>query len=73
MMAPMLEQLQEEYKKRAAVIFIDVWKDPELGRPFNIRTIPTQIFYNRSGEEVWRHQGFLDKETIVEKLESLLT
>ena len=72
MMAPILEQLREEYKKRAAVIFLDVWKNPKLGRPFNIRTIPTQIFYNRSGEEVWRHQGFLDKETIVEKLESLL-
>ena len=72
MMAPILEQLREEYKKRAAVVFLDVWKNPKLGRSFNIRTIPTQIFYNRSGEEVWRHQGFLDKETIVEKLESLL-
>ena len=72
MMAPILEQLREEYKKKAAIVFLDVWKDPELGKSFNIRSIPTQIFYNRSGMEVWRHQGFLDKDTIVEKLESLL-
>lgn len=72
MMAPILEQLREEYKEKAAVVFLDVWKDPTLGKPFNIRTIPTQIFYNKSGKEVWRHEGFLDKETIVEKLESLL-
>lgn len=72
MMAPILEQLREEYKKKAAIVFLDVWKDPELGKSFNIRSIPTQIFYNRSGKEVWRHQGFLDKDTIVEKLESLL-
>lgn len=72
MMAPILEQLREEYKEKAAVVFLDVWKDPTLGKPFNIRSIPTQIFYNKSGKEVWRHEGFLDKKTIVEKLESLL-
>lgn len=72
MMAPILVELRKEYEGKAAIIFLDVWKDPSLGKPFGIRTIPTQIFYDKTGKEVWRHEGFLKKESIVEKLESLL-
>jgi thioredoxin 1 len=35
-------------------------------------TIPTQIFYDKQGEEVYRHIGFLDKKSMVAKLEELL-
>jgi thioredoxin 1 len=65
MMAPILEELEKEYQGRAAVIFIDVWKNPEAGSKFGIRTIPTQIFYDAQGKEITRHEGFLDKQSIV--------
>ncbi|CAG35677.1 thioredoxin family protein [Desulfotalea psychrophila] len=65
MMAPIIEELQVEYKDRVAVIFIDVWQNPEKGRRFAINTIPTQIFYDDKGKEVRRHVGFLDKKSIV--------
>lgn len=72
MMAPILEELKAEYKGRAEIIFIDVWEDRTKVKEFHILTIPTQIFFNSNGEEVYRHIGFLDKESIREKLESLL-
>ena len=65
MMAPILQELQSEYRERAAVIFIDVWENPEAAPKFSIRTIPTQIFYDSQGEEVHRHEGFLDKQSIL--------
>jgi thioredoxin 1 len=71
MMAPIMAELEKEYKDRAAVIFIDVWENPNEGRKFGIQTIPTQIFYDKTGKEVWRHVGFLDKKTIVAMLEKL--
>jgi thioredoxin 1 len=73
MMAPIMEELEKEYHEtgRAAIFFIDVWKNREQGKKFGIRSIPTQIFYDKDGQEVYRHQGYMEKKAIVEKLESL--
>ncbi|SFM99859.1 thioredoxin family protein [Thermodesulforhabdus norvegica] len=65
MMAPILDELRKEYDGRAAVLFIDVWENREAARRFGIRAIPTQIFYDKEGREVFRHVGFMDKESIV--------
>jgi thioredoxin 1 len=71
MMAPILEELQTEYKDRAAIVFLDVWENPEAARSYRIRAIPTQIFYDAAGKEMKRHEGFLDKAAIVAELENL--
>ncbi|MFP5212334.1 MAG: thioredoxin family protein [Acidobacteriota bacterium] len=71
MMAPILASLEKEYKDQAAIIFIDVWKNKEQGQKFGIRSIPTQIFYDKSGKEVYRHEGFLAKDAIEYRLEQL--
>jgi thioredoxin 1 len=73
MMAPIMAELEKEYHDsgRAAIFFIDVWEHREQGPKFGIRTIPTQIFYDKTGKEVYRHEGFLDKKDIVAKLEEL--
>ncbi len=71
MMAPIIESLEKEYSGRAAIIFIDVWEHREQGQKFGIRSIPTQIFYDKNGKEVFRHEGFLSKDLIVAKLEEL--
>jgi thioredoxin 1 len=71
MMAPILEELEKEYKGKAAIVFIDVWQNPEEGKKYRIRSIPTQIFYDMDGNENYRHEGFFDKASIVGKLEQL--
>lgn len=74
LMAPILEELKEEYRGQAEIIFIDVWDKVNQGKAkaFKIMTIPTQIFYDKQGKEVYRHSGFMDKTTIVAQLEELL-
>lgn len=71
MVAPILKELEVEYQGKAAIIFIDVWKRPEQAPKFRIRAIPTQIFYDKDGKEVQRHEGFMDRKAIVEVLERL--
>ena len=65
MMAPILEKLEKHYAGKAAVVFLDVWEDPAPARRFGIRGIPTQIFFDKKGREVYRHEGFLSEEAIV--------
>ncbi|WP_291441399.1 thioredoxin family protein [Desulfovibrio sp.] len=72
MMAPILEKLEAEYRGKADVVFIDVWQNPDEGKNYGIRAIPTQIFYNKKSEEVGRHEGFLDEKSIRDTLEKLL-
>ena len=71
MMAPILEELKREYAGRLEVEFIDVWKNPEAGQRYGIRMIPTQIFYDADGKELYRHVGFISKEDILSKWKEL--
>lgn len=70
-MAPILAELKREYAGKADIEFIDMLKFPQHAEPFGVRVIPTQIFYDREGKEVWRHEGFLSKVEIVAKLKEL--
>lgn len=71
MMAPILEKLEKVYAGRAAVVFLDVWEDPIPARRFGIRGIPTQIFFDKKGREVYRHEGFLSEAAIVQQLKEM--
>ena len=68
MMAPILVKLEKAYKGTADIVFIDVWENKKPAQRFKIRAIPTQIFFNEQGEEVYRHVGFLDEKSIVEQM-----
>ncbi|MFA6242225.1 MAG: organomercurial lyase [Candidatus Hydrogenedentales bacterium] len=67
MMAPILEELKKESAGKLDVLFIDVWKNPEAGKAYNLEVIPTQIFYDATGKELYRHEGFFAKEDILAK------
>jgi thioredoxin 1 len=71
MMAPVLKDLKTEYAGRMDVEFIDVWKNPDAGKAHKIQLIPTQIFYDASGKELFRHVGFFGKEDILAKWQEL--
>ena len=71
MMTPVIESLSEEYEGRAAIVFIDVWKNPDETPKFGLRAIPTQIFYDKDGNEAMRHEGYFSKEEIIKVLTKL--
>jgi thioredoxin 1 len=71
MMAPIMAKLEKVYAGRAAIVFIDVWKNEEQVGRFGIRAIPTQVFFDEKGKEVYRHVGFMSEEDIVVQLEKM--
>ncbi len=71
MMAPILEELRKEYKGKLEVVFYDVWKDPAPADKFKIYGIPTQIFLDETGKELYRHAGYFSKEEILRKWKEL--
>jgi thioredoxin 1 len=70
-MAPILEELRKEYAERMDVQFIDVWQNPDAGKAYGVEMIPTQIFYDAGGKELFRHVGFFAKEDILAKWKEL--
>jgi len=71
LMAPILEELKTEYAGRLQVDFLDVSINPEFAGQYEVTIIPTQIFFDASGKELFRHEGFLSKEDILAKWKEL--
>lgn len=68
-MQPVMKAVEKKYGTQIKVVFHDVWTDS--GRPYaghyKIRVIPTQVFLDVKGKEVFRHEGFFP-ETEIDKL-----
>ena len=71
MMAPILEKLGKNYKGKAEIVTVDVYKEKEQVKRFGIRAIPTLIFFDAEGKEVHRHVGFMAEQAIVEQLKKM--
>ena len=71
MMAPILEELKTAYAGQLEVEFIDVWKNEGAGEAYGVRVIPLQIFFDATGKELFRHEGFYAKEDILAKWKEL--
>ncbi len=70
-MKPILEELRQEYRGRARIEIIDVGERPDQSDKYRIMLIPTQIFFDKVGKEVYRHEGFMPKADIVAKLKEM--
>jgi len=59
-MQPIMKSIQEKYGSQIKVIFYDVWKDEykSKAQEYKIRLIPTQVFLDDKGKEIYRHEGF---------------
>lgn len=70
---PILDELKIEQAGKIGVEFIDVGlkENLELGKKFGIEIIPTQIFLDKDGKELWRHEGYISKWAILEKWKEL--
>lgn len=71
MMVPVLAQLEAELPDQLEVGFLDVWKNPDAAKPYQIKLIPTQIFFDPDGKELFRHEGFFSKDDILAKWNEL--
>lgn len=71
MMKPILQELHAEYKGKAAIVYVDIRGKSDIVRKHRLRGIPTQVFFDESGEEVFRHIGYMDKASIEKRLKEM--
>ena len=71
MLAPVLEELSDEFAGRIDVYKINVDEEEELSMLFGIRSIPTLIFIEKSGV-MHRSQGAMGKPQLKEAIEKIL-
>ena len=62
-----LGELRQAYPKTLAVEFINVNLEKEKTAAYKIRVIPTQIWLDAQGKELFRHEGVIGREAIAEK------
>ena len=70
-MKPILEELAVEYEGKLNVVIVEIDDHMDQTREYEIMAIPTQIFFDSSGQEITRHVGFYAKEDIITQLEEM--
>ena len=66
-MAPVLDQLKNDFGTKVRVIKIDVDRNPAIADKFKIRGVPTFILFKK-GEVIWRQSGGMDVNTLKQKI-----
>lgn len=69
MMVPVLAELRTEFAGKMQVDFVDaaLKENLAIAQQHKVETIPTQIFFDAKGKELWRHEGFIAKADILAK------
>jgi len=71
MIAPIIEELAEEYEGKAVIAKVNVDEARELSAHFEIRSIPTILFF-KDGQPVDSLVGVVPKNILSQKLDALI-
>lgn len=70
-MAPIREKLAKELKGKVDVVFVHVRQEQILASRYGVRGIPHLIFFDKNGDVVHTHTGFMPEEQIREWLKKI--
>ena len=70
-MRPILKELGQEYAGKAEVLVIDVYKYQNLAKDYKVALIPTLVFFDAKGKEIFRQMGAMEKDKIAAKLREI--
>ena len=68
-----MKDLQKEYGDKAAFIVINIDEYRGIEDKYLIETMPSQMFYDKTGEPIWIHKGQIDHDTLRERVDILLS
>ena len=71
MLAPIIEELAEEYKDKAKILTMDIDENSQTAGQYQLTSVPTLIFF-KGAQEVGRLMGLQQKGTLKEKLDELI-
>ncbi len=71
MLAPLLEEVSDEYAGRVDIYKVDVEQEEELAALFRVRSIPTLVYIPMDGQ-IRVTQGAVGKPQLKEAIENIL-
>jgi len=71
MIAPIVDELTEEYKDKAVIAKVDVDSNQEIAMKYGVRNIPTILFI-KNGEVVDKSVGAVPKNVLSDKIDAQL-
>jgi thioredoxin 1 len=71
MIAPILENLADEYSGSLKIAKLDVDANPQTAMKFGVQSIPTLLLF-KGGEPVERIVGYMPKERLLSKIRPYL-
>lgn len=71
MMHPTVEALGKELSGKARVLKIDIDKNQALANQYKIQSVPTFMVF-KGGEMKWRNSGVMDKESLLNQVNSFM-
>ena len=69
MLAPILKQVKDSLGDGISIIKIDVDKNQALAAKYQVRGVPTMILF-KDGKQVWRQSGLLQKDEIINVIQT---
>lgn len=68
-MEPVLESLAKNHADKFITEFIDVWvpENEAFAKSHDISSIPTQVFLDANGKEIYRNVGFISEQDVLAK------
>ena len=70
-MEEILLEVKARYRDQVEIRFAYIEPDEYLFKKFHIFIVPTQVFLDASGKEVYRHEGLISKEDVLKKISEL--
>lgn len=72
MMAPVMEEIEEEFKAdpKVKIVKVDIDEEPELSAKYNVMSVPT-FLYLKGDKVIETHTGAIAKDIIVNKIKQL--
>jgi thioredoxin 1 len=70
-MLVVVAELERSYADQLVVEFINVQQQEDASREYGVKVIPTQVFLDPDGKELFRHTGFYATEAIAAKWREL--
>jgi thioredoxin 1 len=71
MVAPIMEEISQEYEGKVLVVKCDVDSSPSVSEKYSIRNIPTILFF-KDGKIADKQVGAVPKKNFVTKLNALI-
>ena len=66
-MLGVMAELENKYPGAFTIEFVNVKENPAQAERYDIRIIPSQIFYSPDGRELYRHTGVFRTEDVIAK------